>query len=85
MNFHQNRQFSFSANFRATQKFNNGCKFYYYKEYSMKVHVSNFRGEISLLQVLSRDRHKPKNIALFSENIILNAHVLTFIVTEIIN
>ena len=43
LHFHQNRQFSFSANFRRTQKLNNSSKFYYYKEYSLKVHVSNFR------------------------------------------
>ena len=43
LHFHQNRQFSFSANFRRTQKLENSSKFYYYTEYSSKPHVSNFR------------------------------------------
>ena len=32
-----------SANFKQTQKLNNSSKFYYYKEYSLKVHVSKFQ------------------------------------------
>ena len=40
---HQNRQFSFSTNFRQTQKLNNSSTIYCYKEYFLKVHLSNFR------------------------------------------
>ena len=43
LHFLQNRQFLFSANFRQTRKLNKSSKFYYYKEYSLKAHVSNFR------------------------------------------
>ena len=50
LHFHQNRQFSFSANLRQTQKLNKNSKFYYYKEYSLKVHVLRIRnGENWLL------------------------------------
>ena len=43
LHFHQNHQFSFSANFRQTQKLNNSSKFYYYKKKFLRVHWSNFR------------------------------------------
>ena len=43
LHFQQIRQFSFSASFGQTQKLNNNFKFFNYKDYSLKVHVSNFR------------------------------------------